>query len=45
MEFKLIRPSVLEYHTNEFTEKHAKMDLRLYLRKGLTDWDETWWVL
>ncbi len=37
MEFKSIRPGVLEYHTNEFAKKHAKMDLRLYLRKGLTD--------
>ncbi len=34
MEFKSIRPSVLEYHTNEFAENHSKMDLRLYLRKG-----------
>ncbi len=29
--------SSLEYHTNEFAKKHAKMDLRLYLRKGLTN--------
>ncbi len=45
MEFKSIRPSVLEYHTNEFAEKHARMDLRLYLHNGLASWHKTWCVL
>ncbi len=34
MEFKSIRPSVLEYHTNEFAVKHAKMDLEAIYPQG-----------